>query len=167
MRLLGKAPFAVCDKCHQRFDLVDYTISATSAPVLKTGGTVRITADGVIAGGEIRATHILLEGRFEKGRLEAFRRLEILAGARIEEESRLFFRDLVVGPGAEARFQSRVSCRDLFLSGRLEADVSATGRVVLFPGGFLSGRLEGITLQVADGAGLCGPVTIRPPDPGP
>jgi cytoskeletal protein CcmA (bactofilin family) len=162
--VLGQALFAVCVKCHERFDLIDYTLGTACAPTLRTGGTVRITPEAVISGGDIRATSVILEGRIVSGRLEAFRELDIRSSAVIEDESGLFFRDLIIGPDTSLRLTSRVACRDLTLAGRLEADVCATGRIVMASGGMHTGRLEGASLRMEDGAGLWGPVVIQTPD---
>ncbi|MDZ4200463.1 MAG: polymer-forming cytoskeletal protein, partial [Kiritimatiellia bacterium] len=158
--ILGQAHFSMCPKCHKRFDVVDYTLGTTCAPVIRTGGAVRISPEGTLIGGDIQAAFIILDGAFSGGRMEAFRSMEFRPGARVNDFSKLFFRDLIIAEGTDLSFQSPLVCRTLDVGGRLQADVTATGRVSVRSGAMLQGRVKTPSLRVEDGGGLIGSMVI-------
>lgn len=159
--VLGQQRFAVCPKCRKKIDIVHYTIDNEFNGVIRTAGVVRITANAVISGGEIHASHIVLAGRVEEGLLNALRGLEIEAGGACPE-SKMRFGELRVGPGARIVFAEPVACRGLEVAGEIEGALSVAGLAAVRATGCLRGTLDCARLVVEDGAGLVARVSVQP-----
>lgn len=159
--VLGQQKFAVCPHCRKKIDIVHYTIDSEFNGVIRTAGVVRISANAVIAGGEIHASHIVVAGRVEQGLLNGLRGLEIEAGA-VCPEANIRFRELKIGAGARYAFAEPVMCRGLDVAGDLAGAFTISGLASIRATGSLHGSLECLGLAVEDGAGLVAQVRVQP-----
>lgn len=159
--LTARLPKTYCPKCRIILELTDYTIEGEWSESLKTAGMIRIAPQAVVKAGELLATDVVLEGRVEGGRVEAYRRLELGPGA-VYDPSRLRAPDLRVAPGAEIRLKEQVSFRDVEILGSLDARLRASGRVTVHAGALLIGELESAHLVVEEGGGLRARVRVEP-----
>lgn len=158
--VFGRTHLLVCNKCHQRFDIVDFTLGTSCAPVIRTGGVVRIAPGGNLTGGDVRAAFVVVEGRVSGGRLEAFRRLEFRRGSRLDAEDGVRFRDLLVDDGAELDWKGPLEGREVVVAGRLRAEIRAADRVRVLSGASFRGALRTASLRVEEGGGLAGRMRI-------
>jgi len=152
-QLHGRVPKTNCNKCRATLDLTDHTISERWSGTLKTAGTVRVTADGVVEAGSIIANDFILEGKVEAGLVKAMRRLELRPGARFSEHN-LKAPDLVIGDGASIALIEPAEYRDVEIAGDLRANLRATSMVTIKAGGLFEGLLRAKHLIVQDGGGL-------------
>lgn len=158
-QLHGRVPKTNCNKCRATLDLSDHTIENRWTGALKTAGTVRVTADGVVEAGSIIAYDFILEGKVEAGLVKAMRKLELRPGARFSEHN-LKAPDLVITPGASIAFLEPAEYRDVEIAGTLRANLHASGMVIIHTGGLLEGEIHGGHLIVEDGGGLRGMLEI-------
>jgi len=127
-QLHGKVPKTNCNKCRATIDLSDHTINSRWSGALKTGGSVRVTADGVIEAGSITCNDFILEGAVQAGLVKAMRRLELRPGARFSEHN-LQASDLLIATGATIALLEPAEYRDVEVAGALRANLLATGVV--------------------------------------
>ena len=159
-QLHGKAATINCSKCRAMLDISDHTIERRWTGALKTTGTVRVAADGVVEAGSIVANDFILEGTIEAGIVRALRKLELRAGARFSEHN-LHAADLLIAPGATIALLEPAVFRDVEIAGALRANLQATGTVTIRVTGCFEGQLQAEHLFVEDGGGLRATVRIE------
>jgi cytoskeletal protein CcmA (bactofilin family) len=152
-QLHGRVPKTNCNKCRATIDLSDHTIDEPWTGALKTGGAVRVTAEGVIEAGSIIANDFILEGTVQAGIVRAMRKLELRSGARFSEHN-LQAPDLVIAAGATIALIEPAEYRDVEIAGTLRANLHASGVVAIRTGGSFEGQLHTRRLVVEDGGGL-------------
>jgi cytoskeletal protein CcmA (bactofilin family) len=157
----GRVTTTHCPKCRALLDLADHTIDTECVETVKTTGAIRLAPTGVLKGGDLIATDVILEGIVEGGRVRALRALELGAGAIFSEKS-VSAPDLRIAAGAEFKFKHPVRYRNVELLGALCARLEATGVVTVRPGGLLEGEVQTEHLVVEDGGGLKASVCIGP-----
>ena len=160
-QLHGRAPSTNCSKCRAMLDLGDHVIDRKWNGPLKTAGTIRIAADGVVETGDLVANDIILEGTIEAGTARAMRKLELHPGARFSEAN-IRAPDLVIAANATIAFIEPVEYRDVEIAGALRANLHATGVVMVKGGGVLQGEIHAAHLIIEDGGGLMAMTHIEP-----
>jgi cytoskeletal protein CcmA (bactofilin family) len=159
--LTGRTQGTYCPKCRQLIEIVDYTIESEWTDALKTAGRIHLAATGVVKSGELVGCDVLLNGRVDGGSLRAYRWLEIGPGAAFAPE-RVTGQDLRVAAGATVATRDSLSFRHVEVSGVLKARLTATGQVVIKPGGLLQGELRAAHLTVEEGGGLKAKLRVEP-----
>jgi cytoskeletal protein CcmA (bactofilin family) len=159
--LTGRFEKTYCPKCRECLPFKEVTIDRRWSGAVKTVGVVTIAPGGVVDGGTIVATDVVLGGPVEHGRVVASRRLELAAGAPADL-SNVAWRDLRVQPGAVVTLSGEIVCRDIVVEGELTATLAVSGTITVEPGGFLKGAVRGAHLVVKDGGGLHARLHIAP-----
>ena len=152
-QITGRIEKTYCPKCRASLELTDHTIESDWSQDLKTAGTIHILPAGVIKGGCIIGHDIILEGKVEGGRAEAFGTLEVRPGAVFSEEQ-VKSRHLRVAQGVELSFQQKRVQHNVEVLGLLSAEMEVTGRLEIRAGGHLMGRVQSKHLMVEEGGGL-------------
>jgi cytoskeletal protein CcmA (bactofilin family) len=152
-QLHGRAAKTNCSKCRAMLDLGDHTIDSEWTETLKTVGTIRLAAGGILKTGDLIANDVVLEGIVEAGRIRAMRRLEIGESAIFSEKS-VSAANLKIGAGAVITLKQEARYRDVEVLGTLNARLHASGTVTVRPGGLLAGEVHTEHLVVDDGGGL-------------
>lgn len=164
-KISGTAPALYCGKCREKIDMGDYTVSGTWRENIQTGGTVRVTEGGMLAGATVRAGNVILEGGMdEASRVECTQWLELRGQGAAPDPRQWTARNLRVGSGVVAEWRRKVSVHNAEIAGTLEADLEATGLVEVLDGGHLKGTVRGAHLRVEEGGGLTARVFIWPPE---
>lgn len=158
----GRVHALLCPKCRKTLDQADYTIDAECTEAIRTTGSIRLAAGGVLKAGALIARDIELAGRVEGGTVKAHRRLEIRAGA-VFDPDLLAAQDLAVSAGAQFRFRGKRIFRQVDVAGVLEGELAVSGRIHVRAGGHLCGRIHGAHLVVEEGGGLTATLEIAPP----
>ena len=120
-----------------------------------------VHAAAVVGAVEIVGECIRIAGDVRKANLRATAVIELFDGAKLDV-GRIETDKVVVVAGNGIRLTQPLTCRDLEIEGTLEADVKATGTVIIRPGGVLDGTLESPGFTVEEGGGLRASVQIRP-----
>jgi len=157
----GRATTTHCPKCRVLLDFKDYLIDAEWMETIKTAGTIRLAATGVLKSGDLIGAEVIIEGIIEGGRARALRTLELGAGA-IFSEKAVSGPDLRISPGAEFKFKQDARYRNVEIFGTLHAKLESTGIITVRPGGLLSGEVQAQHLVVEDGGGLKATLHIAP-----
>jgi cytoskeletal protein CcmA (bactofilin family) len=149
----GRATTTHCPKCRVLLDFKDYLIDSEWMETVKTAGTVRLTATGVLKSGDLIGAEVIIEGIIEGGRARALRIIELGAGA-IFSEKAVSAPDLRIAPGAEFKFKQDARYRNVEIFGTLHAKLESTGLIIVKPGGLLEGEVQAQHLVVEEGGGL-------------
>jgi len=152
-QLAGRSKTTYCPKCRKLLEIIDYTIDGVWTETVKTAGTIHLTAEGVLKGGELKGTDVILDGRVQGGTVRAFRWLELGANATFREQD-VSGRDLRVAVNARHALRRKAAYRHVEVLGTLKAKVHASGLIRIEAGGCLEGEIHGAHLQVAEGGGL-------------
>jgi cytoskeletal protein CcmA (bactofilin family) len=142
-------------------DFKDHLIDSEWVETIKTAGTIRLTATGVLKSGDLIGAEVIIEGIIEGGRARALRTIELGAGA-IFSEKAVSAPDLRIAPGAEFKFKQDTKYRNVEIFGTLHAKLESTGIITVRPGGLLSGEVQAQHLVVEDGGGLKAMLRIAP-----
>lgn len=157
----GRATTTHCPKCRVLLDFKDYLIDSEWVETIKTAGTIRLTATGVLKSGDLIGAEVIIEGIIEGGRARALRTIELGAGA-IFSEKAVSAPDLRIAPGAEFKFKQDARYRNVELFGALHAKLESTGIITVKPGGLLEGEVRAQHLVVEEGGGLKAMLRIGP-----
>jgi cytoskeletal protein CcmA (bactofilin family) len=157
----GRATTTHCPKCRVLLDFKDYLIDTEWMETVKTAGTIRLTATGVLKSGDLIGAEVIIEGIIEGGRARALRIVELGAGA-IFSEKAVSAPDLRIAPGAEFKFKQDARYRNVEIFGTLHAKLESTGIVIVKPGGLLEGEVQAQHLVVEEGGGLKAMLRIGP-----
>ena len=157
----GRATTTHCPKCRVLLDFKDHLIDSEWVETIKTAGTIRLTATGVLKSGDLIGAEVIIEGIIEGGRARALRTIELGAGA-IFSEKAVSAPDLRIAPGAEFKFKQEARYRNVEIFGALHAKLESTGIITVRPGGLLSGEIQAQHLVVEDGGGLKAMLRIAP-----
>lgn len=149
----GRATTTHCPKCRVLLDFKDYLIDAEWVETIKTAGTIRLAATGVLKSGDLIGAEVIIEGIIEGGRARALRTIELGAGA-IFSEKAVSAPDLRIAPGAEFKFKQEARYRNVEIFGTLHAKLESTGIIIVKPGGLLEGEVHAQHLVVEEGGGL-------------
>ena len=150
----------ICVKCRARLVVENPTIDAVWVGEIKTAGTVYVAEDGVVDGGEIRTTHLVLEGVIASGVVEVYRRLEVRVASSFTPET-INARDLKIAAEV-ALIYPALTFHDVEVVGTLRTDLTATGNVLISEGGVLEGNVSCPSLVVREGGVLRAQVCIDP-----
>jgi cytoskeletal protein CcmA (bactofilin family) len=157
----GRATTTHCPKCRVLLDFKDYLIDSEWVETIKTAGTIRLAATGVLKSGDLIGAEVIIEGIIEGGRARALRTIELGAGA-IFSEKAVSAPDLRIAPGAEFKFKQESKYRNVEIFGALQAKLESTGIIIVKPGGLLSGEVQAQHLVVEEGGGLKALLRIGP-----
>jgi cytoskeletal protein CcmA (bactofilin family) len=157
----GRATTTHCPKCRVLLDFKDYLIDSEWMETVKTAGTIRLTATGVLKSGDLIGAEVIIEGIIEGGRARALRIIELGAGA-IFSEKAVSAPDLRIAPGAEFKFKQESKYRNVEIFGTLQAKLESTGIIVVKAGGLLEGDVQAQHLVVEEGGGLKATLQIGP-----
>ena len=157
----GRATTTHCPKCRVLLNFSDHLIDTEWVETIKTAGTIRLTATGVLKSGDLIGADVIVEGIIEGGRARAVRMLELGAGA-IFSEKAVSAPDLRIASGAEFKFKQDAKYRNVEIFGTLHAKLEATGVITVKPGGLLEGEVRTEHLVVEDGGGLKAMLHIGP-----
>ncbi len=157
----GRATTTHCPKCRVLLDFKDYLIDSEWVDTIKTAGTIRLTATGVLKSGDLIGAEVIIEGIIEGGRARALRTIELGAGA-IFSEKAVSAPDLRIAPGAEFKFKQDSKYRNVEIFGTLHAKLESTGVIIVKPGGLLEGEVHAQHLVVEEGGGLKALLRIGP-----
>jgi cytoskeletal protein CcmA (bactofilin family) len=157
----GRVTTTHCPKCRALLNLADHVIDTEWVDTIKTAGTIRLTATGVLKNGDLIGADVIVEGIIEGGRARALRTLELGAGAVFSEKA-VSGPDLRIAPGADFKFKQEAKYRNVEVSGTLHARLEATGVITVKPGGLLEGDIQTGHLIVEDGGGLKAQLHIGP-----
>jgi cytoskeletal protein CcmA (bactofilin family) len=157
----GRATTTHCPKCRVLLDFKDYLIDSEWVETIKTAGTIRLTATGVLKNGDLIGAEVIIEGIIEGGRARALRTIELGAGA-IFSEKAVSAPDLRIAPGAEFKFKQEARYRNVEIFGTLQAKLESTGIIIVKPGGLLEGDIQAQHLVVEEGGGLKAMLRIAP-----
>ena len=149
----GRATTTHCPKCRVLLDFKDYLIDSEWVETIKTAGTIRLAATGVLKSGDLIGAEVIIEGIIEGGRARALRTIELGAGA-IFSEKAVSAPDLRIAPGAEFKFKQEARYRNVEIFGTLHAKLESTGIIIVKPGGLLEGEVHAQHLVVEEGGGL-------------
>jgi len=149
----GRATTTHCPKCRVLLDFKDYLIDSEWVETIKTAGTIRLAATGVLKSGDLIGAEVIIEGIIEGGRAHALRTIELGAGA-IFSEKAVSAPDLRIAPGAEFKFKQEARYRNIEIFGTLHAKLESTGIIIVKPGGLLEGEVHAQHLVVEEGGGL-------------
>jgi cytoskeletal protein CcmA (bactofilin family) len=149
----GRATTTHCPKCRVLLDFKDYLIDSEWVETIKTAGTIRLAATGVLKSGDLIGAEVIIEGIIEGGRARALRTIELGAGA-IFSEKAVSAPDLRIAPGAEFKFKQEARYRNIEIFGTLHAKLESTGIIIVKPGGLLEGDVHAQHLVVEEGGGL-------------
>jgi cytoskeletal protein CcmA (bactofilin family) len=149
----GRATTTHCPKCRVLLDFKDYLIDSEWVETIKTAGTIRLAATGVLKSGDLIGAEVIIEGIIEGGRARALRTIELGAGA-IFSEKAVSAPDLRIAPGAEFKFKQEARYRNVEIFGTLHAKLESTGIIIVKPGGLLEGDVHAQHLVVEEGGGL-------------
>jgi cytoskeletal protein CcmA (bactofilin family) len=149
----GRATTTHCPKCRVLLDFKDYLIDSEWVETIKTAGTIRLAATGVLKSGDLIGAEVIIEGIIEGGRARALRTIELGAGA-IFSEKAVSAPNLRIAPGAEFRFKQEARYRNVEIFGALHAKLESTGIIIVKPGGLLEGEVHAQHLVVEEGGGL-------------
>jgi cytoskeletal protein CcmA (bactofilin family) len=149
----GRATTTHCPKCRVLLDFKDYLIDSEWVETIKTAGTIRLAATGVLKSGDLIGAEVIIEGIIEGGRARALRTIELGAGA-IFSEKAVSAPDLRIAPGAEFKFKQEARYRNIEIFGTLHAKLESTGIIIVKPGGLLEGEVHAQHLVVEEGGGL-------------
>jgi cytoskeletal protein CcmA (bactofilin family) len=149
----GRATTTHCPKCRVLLDFKDYLIDSEWVETIKTAGTIRLAATGVLKSGDLIGAEVIIEGIIEGGRARALRTIELGAGA-IFSEKAVSAPDLRIAPGAEFKFKQEARYRNVEIFGTLHAQLESTGIIIVKPGGLLEGDVHAQHLVVEEGGGL-------------
>lgn len=152
-----------CPKCKMLLDQADYTIEVECREPVRTTGSIRLAAAGVLSAGALVARDVVLAGRVEGGTVKAYRRLELEAGVRADPDL-LSSMDLRIGPGLAMTLKGKKMYRHVDVAGELDAHLAASGVITVRAGGHLKGRIHGAHLVVEEGGGLNAELDIKSPD---
>ena len=154
-----------CPKCKKLLDQADYTIEVECREPVRTTGSIRLAAEGVLTAGALVARDVVLAGRVEGGTVKAYRRLDLEAGVQADPDL-LSSMDIRIGPGLALKLKGKKMYRHVDVGGELDAHLAASGVITVRAGGHLRGRIHGAHLVVEDGGGLSAEVDITGPDDG-
>ena len=157
----GKTPTLICIKCRTVLNQSDHQITTRQDGSVLTAGVVKITTDGVWAGGKLMAREVVIEGRHEGGEISASQKVEFAAGSSAKL-SGIFSESLVIRAGAEIEGTGAQVYRDVMLEGTLKGDIKVSGVVTIKAGGSFSGKLSTCNLVLEEGGGLSGDLEINP-----
>ena len=157
----GRATTTHCPKCRVLLDFKDYLIDSEWVETIKTAGTIRLAATGVLKSGDLIGAEVIIEGIIEGGRARALRTIELGAGA-IFSEKAVSAPDLRIAAGAEFKFKQEARYRNIEIYGTLHAKLESTGIIIVKPGGLLSGEVHAQHLVVEEGGGLQAMLRIAP-----
>ena len=149
----GRATTTHCPKCRVLLDFKDYLIDSEWVETIKTAGTIRLAATGVLKSGDLIGAEVIIEGIIEGGRARALRTIELGAGA-IFSEKAVSAPDLRIAPGAEFKFKQEARYRNVEIFGTLHAKLESTGFIIVKRGGLLEGEVHDQHLVVEEGGGL-------------
>jgi cytoskeletal protein CcmA (bactofilin family) len=160
--LTGKLQTTYCPKCRTELNAQDYKIDASWSKTIKTIGTVEILKSGVVKGGTIAATKVLLSGRIDAGTVTVSDSMEIHGRGSFEREA-IDVLDIVIAADAVMVSTRKLTFRNVDVFGSLKARIDVTGTMRIRAGGFLRGDVRGQHLLVDDGAGLDAKIAITAP----
>lgn len=156
----GRVGDTGCPKCHTTLKALDRKIDGESSDDIKTIGTVRVLAGGVIKDGAVWAQDLVLEGRVEGGRVVIGGRLTVHPNAAVDLAD-ISVRDLTVERDAQIASRRKLQFRDVDVKGELRARIEAEGHVRVYAGGLLRGGVTGAHLRVDEGGGLIGSFRVE------
>lgn len=159
--MAGKTETTFCSKCRTKLDISDHVIDGDCTEPLKTAGRIHLTSSGVLKGGVLMGADVRLEGRFERGAVTAFRRLEVGPGI-LFDSSCMKGRDLWVLADAKVNVKEPVTFRHLNVSGDCRGNFLVSGTVVLNPAGSFEGKLSCRAIEVEEGAFLNADLNVDP-----
>ena len=162
--LSGKVQSTYCPKCRVTLELVDYTIAEPWDQDLKTAGSITLAPGGILNGGTLMGTTIVINGEIHGGDIHPFQWLEIGESAKLAE-SYIKGPNLRIASNADVKLKKKLEFKDVELFGHLKATLKAAGMVHIHPGGCFSGRLQSEHLQVDEGGGLKAEVSIKREEP--
>ncbi len=157
----GRLQRTFCPKCKSALEAEEHFIDREWSGTLKTIGQVKISPDGVVTEGTIRAGSLVLGGTIKSGTVKVFGFFEVHAGGRVESGA-VESRDLVVQSGARIDLAEQVSYRDVDIAGEVRGNIDVTGVARIRAGGLLRGQVRGGHLTVDEGGGLRADVSVTP-----
>lgn len=157
----GKTPTLICIKCRTVLNQSDHQVTTRQDGSILTAGVVKITPEGVWAGGKLMAREVVIEGRHEGGEISASQKVEFAAGSSAKL-SGIFSETLVIRAGAEIEGDGAQTYRDVILEGTLRGSIAVSGVMTIRAGAEFSGKLSACNLVLEEGGGLSGEMHIAP-----
>jgi cytoskeletal protein CcmA (bactofilin family) len=163
-----KVPLAaestMCKKCSQHIDLRDYHIANAVSKNFRTKGIFVVEQKGYVFNTEVLAREAAIKGRF-LGKIKTEGPLTIHTGAEIKGT---LHPGLLVIPAKNVfHWPNPINVGSAEISGELNADLLATGTVVIKSTGIYFGDIKARHLVVEPGAVIVGNMFIAEPPPPP
>jgi len=155
----GRMKSAMCPQCKAMLNFIDYTIDQEWRDSLKTAGTVKITANGVVKSGVIIAGNVVMAGRIEGGEINALHQLHLKPDGQFTEAF-ITCKDLLLDAGIKLVLKKKFEFRHVEVAGDLKASFKASGLVAIKATGVIRGDVEAARLSIEEGGGLLGKMNI-------
>ncbi len=158
--ITGKIESIDCPRCRVPISLRDVVIDGEWSEDIKTGGTVTITANGIIKDCEVIAKQVFLAGKVSGASINAYQRLKLNPGGVYDSES-IEAKALDVSAGFELELDDCEFFSEVDISGSLRAtDLTVESLLTVRCSGSLSGKAKSRRLVVEEGGGLLAEVDI-------
>ncbi len=158
--ITGKIESIDCPRCRVSISLRDVVVDGEWSEDIKTGGTVTITASGVIKDCEVIAKDVMFSGKLAGGSINAYRRLILNPGGAYDPEW-IETKSLKISEGAELELKDCEFFHELDIHGSLyAADLTVETLLKVRCTGSLSGKVKSRRLVFEEGGGLLAEVDI-------
>lgn len=153
------AQSTMCKRCSAHVDLRDYNISHTESKNFRTRGRLILQESGCLLNTDSLFEEAVLKGKVI-GRIEAVGGLEIHRQAEIRGSFKAG--TLIIAPETVLRWPEPLHLGNAEVAGELQANVTATGTVLLRSGSRFFGSLQAAHLRVQPGAVVVGHLRVGP-----
>jgi cytoskeletal protein CcmA (bactofilin family) len=157
------AQSTMCKRCSSHLDLRDYNINHTESKNFRTRGRLLLQESGCLLNTDSIFQEGIIKGKVI-GRIEALGSLEIHRLAEIRGSFKAG--TLIIAPDAVFRWPEPLQLANAEVAGELQANVSASGTVLLRSGSRFFGSLQAAGLRVQPGAVVVGQLRVGPPPAG-
>lgn len=153
------AQSTMCKRCSAHVDLRDYNISHTESKNFRTRGKLILQESGCLLNTDSLFEEAVVKGKVI-GRIEAVGSLEIQRQAEIRGSFKAG--TLIIAPETVLRWPEPLHLANAEVAGELQANVTATGTVLLRSGSRFFGSLQAAHVRVQPGAVVVGHLRVGP-----
>lgn len=159
--VVAAAKSTICPSCSAFIDLTDFQISSAFNRNIRTRGTIHVTAKGDLGSTRSDCADAIIEGKL-RGDLIATGKVKLACRQKLfgTIEAGL----LLVERKSETECGRPMRCEHLEVNGKLSANVTVKGSVLIRKHGALHGDLQASSIQIEKGGVYEGQLTITPPE---